>query len=589
MKKILFYLGIVALTLGSCSELDQEPVSSVGPDAVFNSQSGLHLYANSFYAILPTASDIVKADNISDFGARKEVPDYFREGAFGPQQSSGWTWDRLRNINYFLENNTSGEVPEEVRNHYNGIARFFRAWFYFEKVKRFGDVPWVSNTIDVKEDDILYAKRDSRVVVMDSILNDLDYAIDNITMNDDDSRSLITRDVAAAFKSRVALFEGTFRKYHTDYGLADTASDLLSQAVAAADFVIAGGGFSINTSGATPYYDLFGSTSPIKSEVILANIYDVELGILHDANWFYTSSTYGNRLNLTRSFVNTYLTLDGTPFTSIANYSRTGFPEETYQRDLRLSQTIRTPGYERVVGGQVVAAPPVFSYTYTGYQPIKWVLPDSFYDTGSNNDNVIPIIRYAEVLLNYAEAKAELGTLSDQEWDMTIGALRRRAGITNGTTTLPTAVDPYLQAEFFPNISDPVLLEVRRERGIELVFEGFRFYDLVRWAKGDLFEKTWNGFYVEALNVPMDLNDDGVNDVLFYQGTPPNQLPGVTYVDVSANIRGDVNPMQLTNGTSGEITWLENIPIVWDDKFYLYPIPENDRLMNPNLGQNPGW
>ena len=588
MKKI-FYIGLVFLGLASCSKLEQEPVSTVGPEAVFNSESGLKLYSNSFYNVLPTTTNIIRGDNMSDITARKDVPDYFRPGAYGPRQSSGWSWSQLRNINYFIEKNKSENIPHDIRAHYTGIAKFFRAWFYFDKVKRFGDVPWINKTLDVEDEALLYGKRDSRTLVMDSIIADLDYAIKHINTFSDDSRSLITTYVASAFQSRVALFEGTFRKYHSEYNLQDSANKYLEKAVESAEMVMNQGKFSLNNSGTTPYRNLFTSKSVVSSEVILANLYDENLGILHDANWYYTSSTYGDRLNLTRRFVNTYLNSDGTPFSSRPGYRELTFSDEVKNRDSRLSQTIRTSNYERVIGGQSVKSPPLFSYTYTGYQPIKWVLDDDTYDSGGNNDNIIPIMRYGEILLNYAEAKAEMNVLTDADWNNTIGALRRRANIDGGTTSLPTIVDTYLQREFFPEINDPILLEVRRERGIELVLEGFRFYDLVRWAKGDLIEKPWNGMYVPALNTPLDLNEDGKMDVSFYRGTAPNPVQGVTYIDVSDFIRGEKNPMQLSNTTSGEIIWLENIPIEWKDKFYLYPIPENDRLINPNLGQNPGW
>jgi hypothetical protein len=216
-------------------------------------------------------------------------------------------------------------------------------------------------------------------------------------------------------------------------------------------------------------------------------------------------------------------------------------------------------------------------------------LDDTYYDGGSRNDNSISIIRYAEVLLNLAEAKAELGIFTDADWTKTIGALRKRAGITSGLTTIPTVVDPYLQSNYFPDIADPVILEIRRERGIELVLEGFRFYDLVRWKHGELLEQTWNGFYVPAVDQPLDLNEDGKLDVCFYITPPQNPVAGVTYINVAPTISSGVNPQRLSNTTSGEITWLTNIPRVWEDKHYLYPIPENDRLMNPELGQNPGW
>ncbi len=589
MKRI-YIIFLLSFSLFSCEKLDQAPRSTVGKDAIFVSENGLALYSNSFYNILPTASDIVRGDAMSDYIARKEVPDFIRPGAYGPRQSTGWNWDALRNINYFIQNNNKSSIPEETRNHYMGIARFFRAWFYFDKVKRFGDVPWINKPFDVNDTD-LFNGRDPRKLVMDSVLQDLDFAIKHIRTTNDGTRSMITKPVAYAFKSRVCLFEGTFRKYHTSYNLSSTADEWLTQAANAANAVMEDYSYSLHTSGsgAQAYRQLFVSKSPVTNEVLLANVYDDNLALYHDANWYWTSATYGDRANFTRSFINTYLNLDGTPFTNNAQYETMEFSEEVKNRDLRLSQTIRTKGYTRINGGTVVASPPVFSYTYTGYQPIKWTLDDMFYDSGSRNDNILPVIRYGEVLLNYAEAKAELGTLNDLDWSQTIGALRRRAGIVNGTSTMPTAVDPYLQREYFPEINNPALLEVRRERGIELALEGFRFYDLVRWNKGKLLEKVWNGMYVPSLDTPLDLNEDGVLDVVFFKTMPGTPIPGVTYINVSENINGRPNPLVLSQGDRGEIIWLNTIPRTWNDRFYLYPIPEAERLINPALGQNPGW
>ncbi len=589
MKRICL-IPLIALALGACKKLDQQPKSTVGKEAVFKSERGLELYTNSFFTLLPTYTDILRGDNLSDYVARKDVPDFIREGAFGPRQSSGWTWSDLRNINYFLENNNDPAVSPEVRAHYNGLAKFYRAWFYFAKVKRFGDVPWMSKTYDV-DDAALFNGRDSRVLVMDSVLKDLDEAIVQIRTTDDASRSLITKNIAYAFKARVCLFEGTFRKYHANYNLQQSASRWLEEAANAAKAVMDSRKFTLYTGGADskPYRELFVSKTPIGTEVMLANIYSDGLGVFHDANWYYTSATYGDRASFTRQFIHTYLQIDGTPFTDKAGYQTQSFAEETENRDKRLAQTIRTKGYTRVNGGSLLVSPPLFSYTYTGYQPIKWVLDDTFYDSGSTNNNIIPIFRYAEVLLNYAEAKAELGTMSDEDWNGTVGALRRRAGITQNTSTKPMNIDSYLQREFFPNISDPVILEVRRERGIELALEGFRFYDLVRWKRGPLIEKVWNGMYVAALNTPIDLNGDGVMDVAFYKSMPNTTVPGVTYVNVAELSSGRPNPMVLSGGDKGEINWQVTTPRVWHDKFYLYPIPENDRLMNPKLGQNPGW
>ena len=584
------WLFLAVLFLTGCSELEQVPQSTASKQAVFSSIGGLELYTNSFYDNLPTGADIIRSDEMADFSARTQVPDFLREGAYGPRQSSGWDWRPLRNINYFIANCTNPAIAADTRRHYIGIARFFRAYFYFEKVKRFGDVPWIGKAMNVDDPD-LYNGRDPRTMVMDSVLADLDYATQNIRTTSDNTRSLITKYVAYGLKSRVCLFEGTFRKYQTSYNLGSSADKWLTEATNAAEKVMKEGGFTLNETGGTEksYRQLFTNTTPVTNEIMLSAVADATLSVYNDANWWWTSSTYGARVSLIRTFVNTYLNIDGTPFTDKPGYQTMTFMEEVKGRDKRLQQTIRTPGYTRTNAGATEPAPPVFSYTYTGYMPIKWSLDDTYYDGGTRNINSISMMRYAEILLNYAEAKTELGTLTNDDWAKTIGALRKRAGITAGLTVRPTVADPYLKANYFPGVSDPVLLEVRRERGIELVLEGFRFPDIIRWKRGSLMEQLWNGFYVPALDKPLDLNEDGKNDVAFYKVKPATPLSGVTYINVAETVNGVINPQRLKNDTYGELTWLANIPRKWDDKFYLYPIPTTDLQVNPGLGQNPGW
>jgi hypothetical protein len=221
--------------------------------------------------------------------------------------------------------------------------------------------------------------------------------------------------------------------------------------------------------------------------------------------------------------------------------------------------------------------------------PIKWTLDDVVYDGGGTNNNSICLMRYAEILLIYAEAKAELNDLSDADWSNTIGALRSRAGITGGLTAKPTVLDTYMHDNYFPDITDPVIMEIRRERGIELALEGHRFTDLIRWKHGELMLQSWNGIYVPALDVPMDLTGDGVPDVCFYYNLPATQIPGVTYVNVNPKLGNSVNPQQLSHGTYGEVKWLDNVQREWGDYKYLYPIPYNEMQLNPNLVQNKGW
>jgi starch-binding outer membrane protein, SusD/RagB family len=598
------YIPLCLLLAGAlaagCDTLEQNPVATSSKEAVFSSENGLSLYVNSFYNWMPDANNITASESMSDYAARRDVPAFIRPGVYNPRvtdaTSTGqyevvalggdvnWRWNTLRSINYFLANNTAENVPERVRNNYSGIARFFRAWFYFEKVKRYGDVPWIDKPLDVA-DSALYGGRDSRALVMDKVLEDLDFAIANIAATNEASRTLISKDVALALKSRVALFEGTFRKYHPEFGLQATADRWLNESAAAAKILMDSRRYSLYTGSgpADSYRQVFVRDAPITQEVLLTNVQSTALAVRHQANWIYTSATTGVRFSFIRPFIHTYLNIDGTPFTSRAGYQTTTFQEETKGRDARLAQTIRTPGYRRLQSGSLVAAPPAFTYTYTGYHPIKFSTDDASMDGGSLNTNAVHLFRYAEVLLNYAEAKAELGQLTAADWAQTIGALRARAGITGGLSALPTVADPYLRSVYFPDISNPVILEVRRERGIELAMEGFRFYDIVRWARGPLMEMEWRGIYVPQANVNLDLDENGTPDVNFFTVSPATRLPGVTYISVTGN------DFKLSNGTSGEIIWRNDIPRKWEQKNYLYPIPEGDLLTNPALKQNPGW
>jgi len=583
MKKIILPLLLLCTLLTSCS-LTEEPQASASSKLVFGTESGLKTYSYSFYSMLPDGGSAYSQDAMADYGAVNSVDAFIKKGAYSAAISSGWSWSSLRNINYFIQNCTNPAVSESVRNNYIGIARFFRAWFYYNMVVRFGDVPWVDKAMDIN-DPALYAKRDSRTVVMQHVIEDLDFACNNITQTSGDG-TLISKWTAYALKSRICLFEGTFEKYHTELGLTSTAGNYLQLAATAAKYLMDNSGYALYTAkgASSSFRTLFTSDAPVATESILSVAFSSSASIFSSANWWWTSSTYGPRWSMTKRFVNTFLQSDGTPFTDKANYATMGFYDECQNRDARLAQTIRTPGYKR--DGNY-AAPNFMSYVYTGYQPIKYCLDGTSYDNGQLNTNSIPLIRYAEVLLNYAEAQAELGLLTDADWKLTVGALRARAGITNGLNTKPTHVDTYLQSNYFPAISDPVILEVRRERSIELALEGFRFTDLKRWKTGELMAATWDGIYVPALNSQIDLDGNGTADVIFYNGAA-NKPSGLPATCAAINVDGSVG-ITLSNGTSGNVIFAGDRYWYPDGRQYYYPIPVTAITKNPNLTQNPNW
>ena len=576
MNRLKVIIVIFAAMMMAACDLDRFPIDKINPETFFETDQDLELYVMSLYEILPEGEEVYKRDGeLSDYFATSTSPDLFINGNYTALDVDGWEWEDLYNVNYFLEHADNPEIPEAARNHYIGIARFFRAWFYYEKVKKFGDVPWYDHTMDV-DDEALYKARDPRDTVMRRVLADLDFACTHIDEAKDATASTITRWAALAFKSRVCLFEGTFRKYHPEFGLTASAENWLEVARTAAWEVIDKGGYALNEAGDTPYRDLFTREQPLTTEIILADNYSEALARYNDANWVWTSPSTWERPGLTRKFVNTFLNLDGTPFTNRTDYNEVEFKEEIQGRDQRLEQIIRTPGYE--LNGEPAA--PDFGHSKTGYHVIKFTQDENTYLAQARNTNTIPLIRYAEVLLNYAEASEELGVFTAADWTLTIGALRHRAGVTD--LGMPTTADPYMREAYFPEMANAVLLEIRRERGIELVSEGLRFDDIRRWKAGHLMEETWDGIYVKELNVEYDLNLDGAPDVCFMNATPEHPTPGVFYYVLSES-------MALSEGTSGNLLIYPNVTKRFEEKKYLYPIPEDERLLNPALGQNPGW
>ena len=581
MRKIIFNLVTIltVVYLSSCEDfLTSEPIDKLVPGTFFQTEKDLALFSNSFYQRgIPDGLSVVQADEMADYTSKIQSPKFIA-GAYDSGDVGSWNWSDLRNINYFLANFNNEAIPQEARNHYEGVARFWRAYFYYEKVKRYGDVPWYSKPLSTEDED-LYKPRDPRSMVMDSVLADLNFAAENIRDTKDNSSSLITRQVALAFKSRVSLFEGTFRKYHPEFNLQASANKFLEVAADAARKIMVSGKYAIYNTGNPDkdYRTLFISENPVNTEVMLAVVYNNALRRWHNITWKFNSATYSSRWGLNKQFVNTYLMTDGTRFTDKSGYDEILFVDEMENRDSRLAQTIRSLGYRRSDGSP---APPNFGYTYTGYHLLKFSLDDKSLDGTSEAYNSITLIRYGEVLLNYAEAMAELGRFDESIWNQTIAILRRRAGV---NALPPVEADPYMQAVYFPAISDKYLLEIRRERGIELCYEGLRYDDLLRWKRGDLLEMSWKGIYVPGLDIPMDLDGNGTPDVSFVLKSPQTATPGVFYFVI------DNKASRLSEGVKGNILWREDETRVFDEKKYLYPISENDIILNPALTQNPGW
>ncbi|MBZ4187972.1 RagB/SusD family nutrient uptake outer membrane protein [Niabella beijingensis] len=558
--------------------LDRTPQSEIIPEIFFNTEKDLELYTNSFYgntAVIPNAEGVYNEDD--DNVIKNSLNDFLTGKRVVPVSGGSWNWYHLRNINYFLMNYTKAQVP--AARHYGGVAHLFRALFYFDKVATFGDVPWYGAVIDIQDSSLLNRPRDRRTLVMDSVLADLDTAIS--WMNDSKSVEKVTRWAALAYKSRICLFEGTFRKYHPEFNLPD-ADKFLTAAATAAEELIDSDTYQLYTS--TPdkaYQELFSSKAAIDKEVILTRRYSNDLQIWHNVNYYTLTASYG-RPGLEKKLVNSYLMKDGSRFTDKAGYNTQPFFNEVQDRDPRLSQTIRTPGYTRT--GNTKTLPPDFTGTVTGYQLIKFVTTEAedFYNRSTND---MPLIRYAEVLLNFAEAKAELGTLTQADIDKSIKLLRDRVGMPDMNMGAANGnPDSYLAGQYthVSGTNKGVILEIRRERRIELVMESFRRRDLLRWKEGHLFAEQFKGMYFPGVG-PYDLDGDGKVDVYIYTGTRPPES-GPQYLKLGSEIILENN----TNG--GPILVNPQVTKVFDEtRDYLEPIPVQEIQLNPNLVQNPNW
>lgn len=578
MKRILPYiiclLAAAALAVSCEDFLVRTPKDKVTPETYFTDETDCELYTNEFYLIFPGASSVYGES--ADYIYTTTVSDVARGTRLVPSSSSLWNWDRLRDINFFLEH-ADQCADLAVRNRYIALSRFFRAYFYFDKIRYYGDVPWIDRTFTA-QDEGLYNGRDDRKYVFTRMLEDIDFAIEHLWTTK--SAYTVTKWTALALKSRMCLFEGTFRKYHGIEGW----EEVLEAGVDASTKFIKESGYSIYTGGSEPYRSLFSSQSANTTEVILARAYNSSLGLVHDVNGFFTSPTMG-RSGLAKDVVNMYLMADGTRFTDKPGYETMTFIEETASRDPRLAQSIRTPGYTRL--GSTAKSAPNFAACITGYQITKYVCAAQF-DSYNSSENDMPMFRTAEVYLNHAESLAELGTLTQTELDRSINKIRGRVGMPSlDLEAANSNPDPYLSDPVtgYTGVTGPnagVILEIRRERTVELLSEGFRYWDLMRWKAGKRFERPYYGMYFPSAG-SYDLDSDGSTDLVIYSGTKPDEKEGVVYMSLSE--------ANLSEKTSGYLTIHSDIERNWnEDRDYLYPIPTDEiTLTYGNIKQNPNW
>lgn len=570
--KNIFYALVLAPFIWSCNDgfLERYPLDEMVSETYWKSESDLKAYTSTIYTYVPSFSTILWDDNVSD----NYAPATYNSKAAGLHTASTGTWDwtYLRKLNIFLDNYQKADIEQEIKDEYAGEVRFFRAWMYFDRVVKYGDVPWVDHSLNVTDEEILYNTRTPRNEVIEHIIEDLTFAVEHLPESREEGR--VHKYTALHLKSRICLYEGTYRKYHN---LGDPTK-YLRQAAEAAETIMNSQRYELYSTGnPTEDYRNLWLIKDLRnnSEAILYRHYDYDL--LGHGNTPSRTIPFDNN-GLTKDMVDDYLCIDGKPIGLSPLYKGDKTLDDQFaNRDPRMGQTIVMPGiyfFKECNDDEVV--PRLFvaqgygSCTSTGFHWMKCYNEDDEGKYGKA-DTDLPVFRYAETLLNYAEAKAELGELTQDEVDKSINLLRRRVGMAEmviADLQRDPDSDMTLSAGYLDKEVSVLLEEIRRERRIELACEGFRRCDLLRWRAGKFYEKNvlgarWSYF------LTLKASD----------GTPLYDNEDVGK-DIFVNEDGYIEPYQKS---------LPSGRVFDSKKHYLEAIPLGELSLNPNLGQNPGW
>lgn len=597
------------MLLASCeSFFDRYPQNKIPGEKFFSTENDLIIYSNGLTnSAIPGTGVAIGLDAYTDLCCTKLSSDKYHPGIWGPSKGGGWdygSWSFLRQVNYMISNmpRAKANVPAERYNHYEGVARFWRAYGHMQKLKSFSNIPWIDHVLQ-PDDSKLYAPRDDREYVFSRILEDLTFAEKNCLDDEtvmDASRISINRWVVLAYKARICLWEGTYRKYHdtnpatgdiwtNNYGQADS---LISVARLAAKEIIDGNVFTLHAGNPeTAYGELFTSNDVKSDEVIWARSYSEALTTSHDITGQYNSPTIGQQYSPVKEFVRMYLTRDGKCVTR----DDVNVNDEFKNRDWRMYQTINAPNHEYVkLDGSKALKPTNFTHVLTGYAWTKWNQErEENYRSGALCYNALPILRYGEILLIYAESCEELGMMSPTVWEQTIGALRARAGVKSiyPLSSAEYTPDAWLYSYYTEDVNHPAslsntMLEIRRERAIELAMESeSRYYDLMRWNLGDLIERRynhvgWRGIYVTA--------QEASNGFMF-NGTKYTLRGSDNWTETNYPVSNSGGNMtfRLSEGNFGYLIY--NYRLEWNECMYTDPIPTSALNINPKLEQNYLW
>ena len=560
-KSIILALAAAAFTLTSCDDfLDRDPRDTfTDTPAFWNNEKAVESYTNNFYNNFVgygRGQGWFYFKSLSDDQAAASLVDWTYKTI--PNTSSDYnSWfTEIRRASYVIQNMPSSTLPEASKKKYLAVARLTRAYSYYMLVRQYGDVEWIDGVINNPEDERIYGERTSRDVVMDNVLADLDYAIENLGAASDHTQW--NKDMALAMKSEVCLFEGTFRKYcsATENGLdpkPERAQKYLQESQKASEALM-NGTYSLMDK----YGDIYTQIDLVKSkEAIFYRHYEKDV-FGHGLVDYTCGSTI--QQGITRDAFDAFLFKDGKCLANTGlskndqavvnadgNYS---ISNVLAQRDPRLSVIVDSivcfsgHGWKRPAPATAGGANMTSSTGYSIFKYDNQTLEKHYRENTNTGYTDAPIYWYSVILLNYAEAKAELGTLTQDDLDKSVNLLQDRVNMPH--LTLNPEADP----ENNTGLSN-LIWEVRRIRRCELMLDNwFRYWDLVRWHMLDKLDFTKYPKVNQGAHI-----GDGQFDVTTVNG----------YIQATSADRK------------------------FDKKYYLYPIPAQQITLNPAIKQNYGW
>lgn len=579
--KYLALAGLLGFT--ACDDIiDLKPLDSFTDESYWTSVDDLRGYANRFYTNLsgPSSSGDQQSDN--------RVPgsyDAWLYNEYVLDQAGDWSWSNVRNLNFFMARYQRVTGSEADINAQVAVIRFFRALDYFGKIKSYGDVPWYEKDLTDADEEELFKPRDSRDFVLGKVIEDLEFAIQWLPEPNAAEECALHKDAARTQLSRVCLYYGTFKKYH-NVGGSPSSQELLQKAASNALAVMNTGRYEIvkGLDAGCGQSSFEGYPLHYQNQFVQEDLSANKEAILFRKYVLGTLTHEIGRnqgVGFSKDFAESFLCKDGKPIGVSELYQGDEtLDQEMIDRDPRMYNiidnihrpyTVQSDGTVEInesMYDPTASAPDVSAAgSVTGYANVKYSSADPTQWTANATTYDWFVYRYAEVLLNYAEAKYELGEMTQDVLDNTINQLRDRVEMPHLTMNVGFT-DPN-----WPDYGytvDPLLHEIRRERRIELAAEGFRYDDIIRWKGVKLYENPKTVLGMRVTEKVIDLYTEGTfgGD----RGRALVEYEGKTYI----------RPYSKDLDDEGR-KWAD------DDKRFLNPISKNVRLINPNITQNPGW